>query len=45
MTFHLKYLKPGPNQVGQCYDRSLWLTMGLDDAILVRGSRKDLEIL
>ena len=44
ITFHLKYIRPIPHlQPGQCYDRSLWITMGMDDAVLVRGDNKDLE--
>ena len=28
---------------GTCYDRSLYMFLALDDAILVRGNNKDLE--
>ena len=43
MSLQIKYLKPtvGP---GQCQDRSLFITMGLDDAKWVCGDVKDLEL-
>ena len=34
-----KYLFPE----GTCYDRSLYMFLALDDALLVRGNNKDLE--
>ena len=42
MSLQIKYLKPqfGP---GQCQDRSLFITMGFDDALWVSGDNKDLE--
>lgn len=36
---HSKHLFP----VGTCYDRSLYMFLALDDALLVRGNNKDLE--
>ena len=36
---HSKHLFPK----GSCYDRSLYMFLALDDAILVRGNNKDLE--
>lgn len=30
---------------GTCYDRSLYMFLALDDAILVRGNNKDLELI
>lgn len=43
VSIHIKYLKPivGP---GKCYDRSLYMFFCFDDAILVRGDNKDLEL-
>ena len=35
-----KYLFPE----GTCYDRSLYMFLALDDALLVRGNNKDLEV-
>ena len=36
---HSKHLFP----LGTCYDRSLYMFLALDDALLVRGNNKDLE--
>ena len=36
---HCKHLFP----LGTCYDRSLYMFLALDDALLVRGNNKDLE--
>ena len=36
---HSKHLFP----LGTCYDRSLYMFLSLDDALLVRGNNKDLE--
>ena len=36
---HSKHLFP----IGTCYDRSLYMFLALDDALLVRGKNKDLE--
>ena len=36
---HSKHLFP----IGTCYDRSLYMFLALDDALLVRGNNKDLE--
>ena len=45
ITLFLKYDRPLPYiQPGQCYDRSLLLTMGMDEAILVRGNNTDLAL-
>lgn len=43
ISMHIKYLKPiiGP---GKCYDRSLFMFFCFDDALLVRGDNKDLEL-
>lgn len=43
VSMHIKYLKPtiGP---GKCYDRSLYMFFCFDDALLVRGDNKDLEL-
>ena len=43
LSIHLKFLKP-TMPPGQCYDRSLWITMGFENAILVRGDIKSLEL-
>ena len=39
------YIKHSNNMfpLGTCYDRSLYMFLALDDAILVRGNNKDLE--
>lgn len=43
VSIHIKYLKPlvPPRK---CYDRSLYMFFCFDDAILVRGDNKDLEL-
>lgn len=43
ISMHIKYLRPtiGP---GKCYDRSLFMFFCFDDALLVRGDNKDLEL-
>lgn len=43
LSISLKYLKP-TSVPGKCYDRSLFITMGFTDAILVRGDQKDLAL-
>ena len=40
---HIKYLKPIV-EPGKCYDRSLFMFFCFDDALLVRGHNKDLEL-
>ncbi len=39
------YIKHSNNMfaLGTCYDRSLYMFLALDDAVLVRGKNKDLE--
>lgn len=44
VSIHIKYLKP-QTPPGKCYDRSLYMFFCFDDAILVRGNHKDLELL
>ena len=43
VSMNIKYLRPilGP---GKCYDRSLYMFLCFDDALLVRGDTKDLEL-
>ena len=43
VSIHIKYLKP-ILPPGKCYDRSLYMFFCFDDAILVRGDNKDLEL-
>ena len=43
MSIHIKYLRPKMSP-GQCEDRSLFITMGLDNALWVCGDQKDLEL-
>lgn len=43
VAIHIKYLKPIVSP-GKCYDRSLYMFFCFDDAILVRGDNKDLEL-
>ena len=43
VSIHIKYLKPLVRP-GKCYDRSLYMFFCFDDAILVRGDNKDLEL-
>lgn len=43
VSIHIKYLKP-TLPPGKCYDRSLYMFFCFDDAILVRGDNKDLEL-
>ena len=43
VSIHIKYLKPIVVP-GRCYDRSLYMFFCFDDAILVRGDNKDLEL-
>ena len=42
VSFYIKYSKY-MFPLGTCYDRSLYMFLALDDAILVRGKNKDLE--
>ena len=47
MSLYLIYLNPinfNSYSSGDCYNRSLYITMGLDDAILVRGNDYELEL-
>lgn len=41
----IKYIRPNRFQVGQCFERSLVISSIFDDAKLVRGNRKDYEIV
>jgi hypothetical protein len=43
ISIHMKYLKP-TTKPGKCYDRSLYMFFCFEDAVLVRGIRRDLEI-
>lgn len=43
VSIHIKYLKP-IIQPGRCYDRSLYMFFCFDDALLVRGDNKELEL-
>lgn len=43
VSIHIKYLKPKVAP-GKCNDRSLYMFFCFDNAILVRGSNKDLEL-
>lgn len=43
VSIHIKYLKP-TMAPGKCYDRSLYMFFCFDNAILVRGDNKDLEL-
>ena len=42
VSFHIKHSNH-MFSLGTCYDRSLYMFLALDDAILVRGNNKDLE--
>lgn len=42
VSFYIKHSK-NMFPLGTCYDRSLYMFLALDDAILVRGKNKDLE--
>lgn len=43
LSIQLKYYKPDKGDFGDCYARSTYLTTGFDNAVLVRGIRKDME--
>ena len=43
VSIHMKHLKP-IMPPGQCYDRSFYMFCCFDDAILVQGDNKDLEL-
>ena len=43
VSIHIKYLRPTISP-GKCYDRSLYMFFCFDNAILVRGNNKDLEL-
>lgn len=43
VSIHIKYLKPSLPP-GKCCDRSLYMFFCFDDAILVRGNNKNLEL-
>lgn len=44
VSLHIKYIKP-TIPPGKCYDRSLYMFFCFEDALLVRGDNKDLELL
>jgi len=44
VSIHMKYLKP-TSPPGKCYDRSLYMFFCFPDAVLVRGNKKDLELI
>ncbi len=43
LSINLKYLTP-TSLPGKCYDRSIFITMGFTDAILVRGNLMNLKL-
>jgi len=43
VKLHIKYLRPKFGE-GMCYDRSLYMFFCFDNALLVRGDNKDLEL-
>ena len=43
VSIHIKYMKPTLS-LGKCYDRSLYMFFCFDNATLVRGDTKDLEL-
>lgn len=43
VSMHIKYLRPTVPP-GKCYDRSLYMFLCFDDALLVRGNQKPLEL-
>lgn len=45
VSFHIKYLAPVKGQIGQCYDRSLYMFLALEESVLVRSDRKDLKLV
>ena len=45
VSIMIKYFKPEKGDPGQCIERSLYLLVAFDNPVLVRGNRKDLEIL
>ena len=44
VSIHIKYLKPETSP-GGCYERSLFMFLCFDNALLVRGDNRNLEIL
>lgn len=44
VSMHIKYLRPIITP-GRCFDRSLYMFLCFDDALLVRGNNKELELL
>lgn len=44
LDLYLKYYQPTDAEYGDCYARSLYLLAGFENAMLVRGSRKDMEM-
>jgi len=45
ISMHIKYLRaPKTMTIGKCYDRSLYMFFCFDDALLVRGDNKYLEL-
>lgn len=44
ISMHIKYLNPSGGRIGKCDDRSLLMFFCFDDALLVRGDIKSLEL-
>ena len=44
VSIHIKYLKPSFD-LGKCFERSLYMFLSLDNAILVHGTNYNLELL
>ena len=42
ISFHIKYLAPVLGQLGNCYDRSLYMFLALEESILVR---EDMQVM
>lgn len=44
VSIDIKYFRPYGDELGKCYDRSLSMFFCFENAVLVRGDRKDLEL-
>lgn len=44
VSIHIKHLTPQRVGIGRCIDRSLYMFLCFDDALLVRGDEKNLEL-
>lgn len=44
VSMRIKYMNPAPDELGECYERSKYMFYCFDDALLVRGDLKILEL-